>query len=143
MKEELKQDIVQAAHAYMQEHGISANDFARRSGINAGYLSNMLRSIFKVQVNGKDVDLQDRWFKKMADAADFKLEAVRWETVTTPQFEEGIHYLKTAKENNLCGILIAETGAGKTYLINRFCTAHPAYTYRITVSSIDSMNDIL
>ncbi|MFN4248933.1 MAG: AAA family ATPase [Flavipsychrobacter sp.] len=143
MQQELKIEIVNAANAYLTEKGISANDLSKISSINAGYLSNMLRMQFTVMVSEKPVDIADRWFKKLAASIGFNLEQVRWETEMTVQFMEGVSWLEAAKANGQCGMIIGETGAGKTFFVDKFCLKHPSHTYRITVSNLHTLPAIM
>lgn len=145
MTPELKKEIIDAANVYISEKGITATDLSKLSGVNAGYLSNMLRFIFEVQIQGTDkpTEINDRWFKKLAKTIGFSIESVRWDVIPTVQFQEIITALDSAKKQDTCGIIIAETGAGKTFAVDRFVLKNPLHTYRITVSSLHTLPAIM
>lgn len=143
MTPEVKQAIITAASSYMQEHEMSQNELATKSKINVSYLSNMLRGIFTISVGNKPTEIADSWFKKLAIYIGYKLEKVVWPTIITPQLEEITAHLEEAKEAGTSGMLICQTGAGKSYIIERFERAFPLHTYRITVSDAHSPSVIV
>lgn len=143
MQIELKNEIVAAAKAYIAEKGISNADLGKLAQVNDSYLSHMLRNIYTMDVNGKPTEIHERWFKKLANTIGYSLETLRWHTVSTPQFIEIISALENAKKNHICGMLICETGSGKTYAINRFKQSNPVHTYVITASDMHTMPAIL
>ena len=143
MTPELKDQIVSEANAYMLEHRLSSNQLSKSSGINASYLSLMLRNIYVTKVADKDVEIADNWFVKLATAIGKKLEKVEFGTFATPQFIEVTTRLMEAKKNQMNGMIIGVTGSGKTFGTDVFCNKQPLYTYRLTVSSLYSVNDII
>lgn len=138
-----KEHIIQAAQAYVKEKGMSNNDLARLSNINPAYISNMMRGLYFVTVKGQNSPIADKWFKQLAAAIGLKLQKEYWKTIITPQFEEITSYLEAAKENGTSGMLIGETGCGKTYAVNKFVNMHPMHTYRLTVSKLHTLPFIL
>ncbi len=143
MQQEVKHEIIEAANLYIKEKGLTNADISKSSGINEGYLSHMLRGIFTVEVNGKDVEINDRWFKRLAATIGHEIAKVRIDAQPTIQFVEIITALENAKEKGICGMLIGETGCGKTYATDKFVKKNPAHTYRITVSSLYTLPDIM
>lgn len=143
MQQEQKQQIVDAANSYIKDKGLSANDLSRLSGVNSGYLSQMLRGQFTTVVNNKDVTIADQWFAKLATAIDLPLTKQFWEALATPQFIQVISALEKTKLRGDTAMLIGETGCGKTYSIDRFCARNPLHTYRVTVSSVYRLPDLL
>lgn len=143
MQPELKKEIIDAANQYITAKGITAEHLSKLSGVNTSYLSNMLRNVYEIQVGDKPTEINERWFKKLAKTIDFSLDNVRWEVVPTIQFQEIITALDNAKKQDTCGIIIAETGSGKTFAVDRFCLKNPVHTYRITVSSLHTLPAIM
>jgi DNA transposition AAA+ family ATPase len=139
MTNEQKQQIVDAANAYCIEKGLSQSEISRQTGINAGYLSNMLKGTFKVSGG----DIADKWFFSLADFIGFSTKKVYWEPIATPQFMQIINALESAKEHQLTKMLIGPTGCGKTFAIDKFCNIHPVHTYRITISSLYNLGDLV
>lgn len=143
MTEELKYQIVAAAKEYARLKKISNNDVAKISGINSGYISNMFRDQFTTTVEDKEIAIGDRWFYKLAEWAGLPIRKQFWSTVETPQFTAMLPALEEAKKNSRVSVLITPTGLGKTYIIDRFCHHNPVHTYRITVSSVHKLQDVL
>lgn len=143
MTNQQKQQIVHAALEYMSLHSLSNNDVSKKSGINNGYLSNMLRGNFSTSVGGKEVDITDKWFASLADFAGYSIKKVYWQTFPTPQFLQIQTALETAKSEALTRMLIGPTGCGKTYAVDAFCRRFPSHTYRITVSSMYKLPDFV
>lgn len=143
MQQQQKENIIDAANEYIKQHGLSLNDLQQLSKVNIAYLSNMLKMVFEIPGNGKPTPIADQWFVKLAKTIDYDLQKVTWNWRLTPQFQEGVTFLKLAKERGFSGMLIGDTGCGKTYLIDKFIKRNPIHTYRITVSGIHTMPMIL
>lgn len=143
MTTEQKLSITEAALAYMRSKKLTQADMCRLSKINAGYLSPMLKGEFKVG----NTNIEKRWFVQLAKSCDFKWDKNYWAVVQTPQFMQVIDALQTAKENSSTAVIIDDSGAGKTFAVDRFCLKHPTHTFRITVSAdhskIDLINELL
>lgn len=140
---EIKNNIIAHATAWMEANNISQADMARRSKINPGYLSNMLRNNYSLEVDGKEVEIADKWFHKLAEAVGFAVKKQYWPTVITPEFQQMIHELTVSKNNPTVATLINETGLGKTFAVDKFCKQNPSHTYKITVSSLHKVHDII
>lgn len=143
MKTELKLEIIQQAATYMQQHNIAATQLAKLSGINESYLSNMLRGIFTQKTSKGEVSIADKWFMRLADTIGYKIQKTYWETVITPEFREIITALEEAKQHTRSLMIIGNTGCGKTYAIDRFIKQQPLHTYKITVSALYNLTDII
>jgi hypothetical protein len=143
MTTEQKQHIITATQAYMAEKNLSANELSRQSDINAGYLSAMLNNKFTVMVKETPVEIADKWFIKLAAYIGISIQKNYWETQTTTQFVEIIAALQESKQTGNTSMIIAETGIGKTYAVDRFCNKMPLHTYRLTVSSLYKLVDII
>jgi DNA transposition AAA+ family ATPase len=140
---EQKNEIVQMASEWATKQNMTQADLARHTGINAGYLSNMLRNQYSIDVQGKEVEISDKWFAILSSALGFSLKKQYWLTVQTKEFEQMIHELRVAKNDSRVMTLVIETGYGKTYTIEKFINIHPLHTYKITVNSMYKMRDIL
>lgn len=143
MQQEQKQQIITAATAYLTEKGLTNAELARLSGINQGYMSNMLRGNFTTTVSGKPVEIADKWFIKLAETVCYKVEKTYWEPIMTTQFMQIISILEHAKQNGTSGMIIGATGCGKTYAVDKFVNKHPQHTYRVTVSNLHTLPHIL
>lgn len=143
MIEETKYQIVLAASQYIKEKNLSQNEVARLSGINSGYLSNMLNQKFIVSVKGKDVEIADRWFYQLSDWAQLPFKKQVWEVIPTRQFSEILAQLEYAKKTSSVITLVADTGLGKTYIIDRFQHRHPRQCVKVTINSTYKLKDIL
>ena len=143
MKNEMKKLIVDAALSYMKEHSLTNADVVNKAGINSGYLSNMLRSIFETKVENKLVAIGDKWFYKLAEVVGLDIKKRYVDAVATRQFTEIISALDDAKQNGKSKIIIGFTGAGKSFAIDKFENKYPSHTFRITVSSLYKLPDMI
>ena len=145
MKTSEKQSIMQAAQAYMMEKGISQNELAKLTGVNSSYLSGMMKGIFTFtnSRNGKESDIDDKWFQAVASKIGFKLTKEYWPLVETEQFIDIVKELTEAKETATTRIIVGETGCGKSYTVDRFHQAYPSGTYVITCNQNDSISDLI
>lgn len=143
MTTEIKNNIITAALLWTETNSLTQNDLAKHAKINAGYLSNMLRNNYSVQVDGKDVEIADKWFFKLAEAIGFAVKKQYWAIVQTKEFEKMIHELRVAKTESKVITIINDTGLGKTYAVEKFCQVHPQHTYKITVNGLHKVRDIL
>jgi DNA transposition AAA+ family ATPase len=143
MLPEQKTQIVAAAKEYLIEKGISANELAQKSKINAAYLSRIINGHITAIIGDKEIVIADKWFVKLADTIGLKVEKAYWETIPTKQFIEIIYSLEDAKENGKTATIIGQSGCGKTYAVDKFCTKHPQHTYKLTVSGMLNLTDII
>jgi len=143
MTHELKLSIVAAAATYMAEKNLSLNELCRQSNINVGYLSPMLRNQFLVLVKDKQAAIAPKWFETLARYIGFPITDAIWKTIATRQFVAQIAAIQGSKNACKTAMIIGSTGAGKTYNTNVFCNKEPLHTYRITVSSLYKLVDII
>lgn len=67
-----------------------------------------------------------------------------WKTIPNiVQFEEMISTLQTSKNEGKTAMIIGASGYSKSYSIDRFCQKNNNYTYRVTVSSLYKLPDII
>ena len=143
MTQEQKLQIIDAAKVYLKEKGLTANALAKKSKVNVSYLSNMLRGVFVAQANGKDVIISDYHYQRLADFIGLRLNKVYWPILPTDQFVDIIASLESAKENGTSGMIIGDTGTGKTHAVDLFVKKHPNHTYRLTVSRLHTLPFIM
>lgn len=70
-------------------------------------------------------------------------QSTSWKTMPVPQFKEMMTTLESAKDEGKTAMIIGGTGYTKTYSIDKFCKEYPDNTFRITVSSLYKLPDIV
>ena len=144
MESELKKQIVEAAKIYAADNGLSQDAMAEKSGMNISYINAMFKGMATIAVKGgKMVEIKDSYYKKLAKAIGYSFEPVFWEQVDTPQYVQIYTELLDARSSGRAKMLIGETGCGKTYTIDRFMIDNPVNSYRITVSGLHNLNDVI
>jgi len=143
MKNETKIEVIAALEEYMHRYNLSANEVAKKSGVNPSYISTMRSGNFTMHVGDNDVDIADKYFEMVASLIDFKLEKTYWETVPTTQMKQIINSLESAKVYGSTIVIIGETGSGKTYVSNLFVRNYPVDAWIITIGSQDNLSDII
>ncbi|MNS11899.1 hypothetical protein D3C72_434500 [compost metagenome] len=144
MTTEQKNQVIEALNDYSKDKGMGVSALAKFTGVNERYVSEILRGAHYTKVKDKDTLIADRWFKELADKIGFRLEKVYWETVTeTPQFQASINFLVDAKNKGTSGMLIGDTGLGKTDAVNKFINRFPQHTYRLTVNKLYTLPYII
>lgn len=145
MNNEEKKLIVQAAQTYMSDKGISQNEFARFTAVNASYLSSIMNGVFTFTNarTRKETDIDDKFFLMIAKAIGYKVSKDYWPLVETDQFVDIAKELTEAKETATTRIIVGETGCGKSYTVNKFMQAYPSGTYVITCNQNDTINDLI
>lgn len=144
MTQHEKLAIVEAAKAYIRDKGVSQNELGERAGVNSSYMSSIMNGVFTFADKraGKNSDIKEIYFVKLAKAIDCKLKKEYWPMVETPQLIDVLKALTEAKEGKT-RMIIGETGCGKTYSLNKFSAAYPKGTYIVTVSDSDHQNDLI
>lgn len=71
------------------------------------------------------------------------IKSIQWKTVPVKQFKEMFSTLESAKNEGKTAMIIGSTGYTKSYSIEKFIQQYPDYTYRITVSSLYKLQDIV
>jgi len=144
MTTQQKNQVIEDAVRYMNEKSISQARMAVLTGINEGYLSNMLRGNYKIKIgNGHIVDIDEKWFYALSEKVGSEVEKQYWETVPTPEFVQMITSLESFKKTSKSGMIIGSTGMGKTYTCEKFASKHPQHTYKVTVNELHTLGDIL
>jgi DNA transposition AAA+ family ATPase len=143
MNTETKKLIVKAATQYIADYNLSQNELSRKSGVNQGYLSMMLKGNFITNVSDKETPIGDKWFHQLASTIGFSTSKMYWETFPTVQFMQVIDTLSNCKKDGKAAMVIGSTGFGKTYAVDVFVKKNPSNTFRITVSSLYKLKDII
>lgn len=143
MKKETKDQIAQAVSHFLGEHKMSANELAKKTGVNAAYISLIRSNRYITNVGGKDVEIAPKYFEKLAEFIGLTLEKSYWETVATSQFKRIIATLEDAKHFGYTNVIIGPTGSGKTFTIRQFAKTAPNDTFVITVGSSDNIGDLI
>lgn len=144
MENDLKKQIVDAAKDYVAVNSLSQEAISEKAGMNVSYINAMFKGMFFIKsTSGKSVEIKDSYFKKLAKAIGYSFEPVFWELVETPQYVQIYTELLDARSSGRVKMLIGETGCGKTYTIDRFMIENPVNSYRITVSNLHNLNDII
>lgn len=143
MTKEQKDLLIEDAKRYINENNLSNNDVCRATKINSSYLSNMLRGQYHLTVDEKEVPIGDKWFLSLSEFISYNVDKVYWSRVKTRQFVEGISKLNECKNAGKTGLIIGGTGFGKSDFINSFCNKNPQHTFRVTVSSLYKLVDIV
>lgn len=143
MKHEIKQQIMTSLEDYMEQFGLSANEVAKKTGINNSYISNMRAGNFTLTSGTNQVEIADKYFENIAQLTGFSLTKQYGHTVATPQFKRIIASLEGAKELGYTTVLVGETGCGKTFTADVFARMYPLDCFKITVGKLDNMGDLL
>ena len=99
MNNDLKSQIATGVADYAKAKALSNNDIARLTGVNSGYISNILRHNFTNEVNGKAVLIGDKHFHKLAEWAGLATKKMFWHLEPTRQFTEIITTLEDCKSD--------------------------------------------
>ena len=143
MEQNVKHQIVEAVKNYMADNGLVQEAMADRAGVNVGYVNALLQGNYFVKVKNKEIPVKDSYFVKLAKAVGYQVEKVYWHHVETCQYLQIQTELLDAKSGGRTKMIIGETGCGKTYTVDKFVFSYPVNTFRITVSDMHRLNDIL
>lgn len=139
LNKEQKQEISIALNEYLKQHDMSANEFVKRTDINERYIN----SIIHGRTYTGSTEIQDKWYKVVANFINFSLKKEYWETRPTPQMMRMLETLQESREYSLTHVIIGQTGCGKTFTTDLFKNKFPVDTYKITVGSNDTIGDLL
>ena len=143
MNLEIKKQIVEALESYMTEHGLTQNDVSKRTGVNASYIIEMRKGNYRMKVSGKDVDIADKHFERIAELTGFQVRKTYWETKPTEQMAEALEAMCDARDNGEFRMIIGDTGCGKTYVAKIFKRKYPNDVFYIKVSKLDDIRMLL
>jgi DNA transposition AAA+ family ATPase len=143
MNQSTKELIVKHLEAYMQAHGMSAEDFSRHSGVNSSYISRIRNGHYTVVTGSKDVEIADKYWYEVARVTDYHLQKSYWEPLPTEEMKRIVATLEDAKGFGYTNLIIGETGCGKTYVCKLFAKKSPLDTWVITIGSNDYIVDVI
>ena len=143
MTTEQKVTIIEAAQFYLAEKQIPQRTLSINSGVNESYLSVMLAGGLVAKAGDKDVEISDKYFHMLAQAIGYSTKKEYWGFVETKEFVKIVDALQDAKKDGANGMIICETGSGKTYAVDRFLTAHPDGTIKLTVNNLTMIHDLI
>ncbi|WP_367867867.1 AAA family ATPase [Pedobacter sp. WC2423] len=144
MTKELKVEIINALENYLLSNTkVTQNDVANSAEINAGYLINMRKKDFTVKSGQKVVEINDKYFIRLAKFIGFELSTNNWTTKPTIQLKDMVTSLQIAKDNLDTAVLIGETGSGKTFSLDAFKSKYPTEVFTVKVGSSDNLPDLI
>lgn len=134
-----------AANGWVTDKSSGVNQLAQFTKVNVMYVSHIMRSDFtyKDSKTGENKDIADRWFRQLADCIGLKLAKEYWPHVDTPQYKEIDLELREALATSATRVLICESGAGKTYTVDRFKKEFPNRVFVVTCHKYDKVNDLI
>lgn len=143
MNDSKKREVIEALEAYMQLHGLSANEISAQTGINSSYISHMRSESTTIKVGDKEVEIQNKYYEQLARLCGYELEKSYWSPKKTDQIIRMMATLEDARAYGYTNLIIGETGCGKTFSANLFAKQYPKDFYIVTVGSQDFINDML
>ena len=143
MNHELKTQIVAALEDFLKRHNMSANEFAKKSDVNASYISNLRNGNFTVTAGDNEVLINTKYFEMIADYIGYEIDKSYWTLVPTDQFARIMATLEDGRRFGYTNTIIAESGSGKSYAALVFAKKYPRDCYIITVGNTDTVKDVV
>ena len=143
MTTEQKVSIVEAANSYLAEKEIPQRVLSINSGVNESYLNTMLNGGYTTKAGENTVEIGDKYFHMLAQAIGYSTKKEYWGFVETKEFVRIVDALQDAKKDGANGMIICETGNGKTFAVDKFVMAHPDGTIKLTVNSLTMIHDLI
>ncbi len=134
-----------AANGWVSDKSSGVNQLAQFTKVNVMYVSHIMRYDFtyKDPKSSENRDIADRWFQQLADCIGLRLEKEHWPHVDTPQFKEIDLELRESLATSATRVLICESGAGKTYTVDRFKKEFPNRVFVVTCHRFDCVSDLI
>ncbi len=144
MNKETKQQIAAALESYLQQHGMSAAQFASLADIGENYLSAIRNGSEIVKAGGgKEVVIADKYYRQIAQTIGLQLDKNYWPVRPTVQMSQMLGTLEDAKRYGYTNIVIGQTGCGKSHTLDLFIRQSPLDSFKVTVGSTDTIADLL
>lgn len=143
MNIEQKNQIMNALAVYMEEHNLTQNDVATKASVNAAYLVNMRKGEYTIKSGANIVEINAKYFNRIAGFIGFSVDKMLWETRSTAQLQEILAVLSDAKDNAETAVITGETGCGKTFSADLFRKKYPNEVFTVKVGSSDNLGDLL
>lgn len=137
-----KKDIkpmIDALREFGIANGLPQESLAEGAGVNVSYINAMLNNRTYVG----STKIADVHFRKVAEYIGYKFDKVYWKHRDIDEYVEVYTQLADAKAKGNMKIIINTSGFGKTYTSDRFKKENVRFTYRVTVSSLHRLQDIL
>lgn len=134
-----KDELRKALEQYLDKHGISQNEFSKKTDVNVAYISAIRKGDDKVGSS----PIADKWYNIIADAIGFKLEKSYWEVKPTDQLMRILPTLEDARKFGYTNVIIGETGSGKTYACELFRQNYIQDVFIIKLGRNDTVGDVL
>lgn len=135
MDKDKREAIREALEAFLSQHNMSQNDFAKNADVNVSYIS-AIRS-------EKHESIADKWFIRIAAYIGYKIEKSYWETKPTDQMIRILATLEEARKFGSTNVIIGETGSGKSYVSSLFQKQNPNDVFIIKLGKSDNVGDVL
>jgi DNA transposition AAA+ family ATPase len=134
-----KEQIKDALGNYLEHHGMSQNEFAKQSGVNVSYISNIRAGNTEVG----STPIADKWYMMIAERIGFSIEKNYWETRPTDQMLRIASTLDDARKYGYTNVIIGETGCGKSYMCKLFQKQYVQDVFIIKLGKSDNVGDVL
>jgi DNA transposition AAA+ family ATPase len=139
-----KQKTLEALEGYLKLHEMSANDFSKKSGVSASYISALRNGADSYDAGGgKMVKIADKYLVQIAQFLGLSFEKVYWRTQETPQLKRILATLEDAQSFGYTNVIIGETGCGKSHAARLFEKQNPKDFFLITVGQSDNLGDLI
>ena len=144
MEEALKLQIIRAVFEYREKNGLSQEKLAKALGVNSSYISAWANGKLEYKsAEGVLSPIGDVHYTKAAKAIGFALKKEYWNTIETSQLVDILYHLEQSREHGSMKMIIGETGCGKTYAVDTYCRENPEHLYRLTLSNVSSIYDVI
>lgn len=145
MTDSIREKIMMHAEFYLDEKGFSANEFCEMYGIPANYFSYMRKGVSHIEVSGKKVLIDDKYYRLIANAIDHDISESQklWDHVDTLQSTEILSKMEESKKYGFTNVIISKTGTGKSYCRKAFIKLDPKNNFKIIVSPEDNISDFI
>ncbi|HMI03055.1 MAG TPA: ATP-binding protein [Pedobacter sp.] len=143
LTQDQKTGIIEALETFMELHNFSQADISLKADVNASYLIPMRKGKSTVTMGAKEIGISDMYFSRIANLIGFELEEKLITTKATPQLTFIISKLKDCMDHSEAGVLIGQTGAGKTFALDAFKKKFPAEVFSVKVGASDNLGDLL
>lgn len=139
LKKQIREALVNFTSANSETYVMSQNEVAKKLGINAAYVSAIVNGEDKV---GKSV-ISEMYWSKIAGLVGVQVAKNYWEIIQTPQMVGILAALEEARDYGRTITIVGETGSGKSYVVDLFMKKNPVATYKVTISNLDNIGDII
>lgn len=140
MKQDLNIKVSEALKEYAKEKELSQDQLSTVTGLNVSYIN----AILKKETHIGKTKIKDTYYLSIAKTIGLNLESkTYWQHQDTVQYQQIFTELLDAKVSGRPKMIIGATGCSKTYTVDRFLQQVPNETYKITLSSLFKLNDVL